>query len=380
MFDKIVTWTLAIAITVVGIGMLYLILNDYLDVLRQDRRVKRHQGTPEILEPSPDPHAADVRIRPTHPPIPTSAPHGLCGPQARAETSRSLYTWKDDSGTLNISDQRPADRTADQSRYSVDWADGGFQLNLVVYSSPNPTIPPYFKDQLRSHAHGIIRSLAQLSGQQSLVPVKLDLTVFATKEQYDQRIFHDKEGSSGVYSTGQGAAAMYMQNTQEGTLRVALHEITHALNCNVFGLLPAWLNEGLANYFEGMLIRNSVGHVRMSEYVAHVARTNARSGVRRMLEMVNTDDDTFWRTRADTYPLSESLVFFLLDSTGRKQVLVGYLEQLASRKGQARFVQPAPGEFLTYADPRFEGGSSALLDAWRNWLMRTSGGQHTWRW
>lgn len=174
----------------------------------------------------------------------------LCGPEPAVDTHRSIYTLRDEAGTLNLSDRPPENADFRETAIALDWAEGSFKLNLSVHGSAINRLPISFESRLRSDAYAIIRSLAHLSGQKKLVPVRVSLAVYGTEEEYQRATRFAKTGSSGVYSTSSGNAAMFLQNSEQATLSVARHEITHALNCNLFGAIPPWLNEGLAEYFE----------------------------------------------------------------------------------------------------------------------------------
>src|SRR5690606_36801909 len=94
----------------------------------------------------------------------------LCDPAPAAAEHRSLYTWRDEAGTLNLSDRLPAVGDFRATVIALDWAEWSFKLDLSLHHSSLGKLPVSFETLLRAGAYAIIRSLAYVSGQRRLVP------------------------------------------------------------------------------------------------------------------------------------------------------------------------------------------------------------------
>lgn len=73
-----------------------------------------------------------------------------------------------------------------------------------------------------------------------------------------------------------------------------------------------------------------MGIIRAPPIALEIARVQARRGSQSLLAMLHSDHDAFWNARGKNYPLSASLIFYLLDSRDRQEVLGKYLGTLAA--------------------------------------------------
>lgn len=305
--------------------------------------------------------------------------HALCGPgHSSPRTKTTVYKWHDENGKLHLSDRPPIDAPYTESEHKLSWADGLFELSINIANPEITPVPPYFKDRLKTNGQSIARSLAQIGNLKEPQPVRLDYTVYANRADYERE--RGKKGSTGVYNPATGSGAMIAQENGEKTSRVALHEITHAINCNMFGVMPSWLNEGLAEYFETIQTMDAYATVTADKHSFNMARQKAITGYSELIETIHQNSGSFWAMRDRAYPLSGSFVFFMLDSDQRRNILGQYLNALAKRQGAERFREPPASEFRALLDTHYPGGRDGAFRQWRMWVINNHLPAHTWRW
>ncbi|MBP5233411.1 MAG: hypothetical protein J6333_08390 [Planctomycetes bacterium] len=178
-----------------------------------------------------------------------------------------------------------------------------------------------------------------------------------------------KEGSKGKKGGGKGAAEpVFGSKVPLGTIQ---HEATHCLLQCIYGpmVIPMWLNEGAASYYEGWPLRQRISEEGESpkDVEARNKRRSHSPGPRELSAQFRQRKDApiptleeltsangpaeFYcdnggpRTRLN-YNLAESFIDFLMNSRNRRPLMLAILERVKEQQGRAEPGKP----FVTEAE------------------------------
>ena len=155
------------------------------------------------------------------------------------------------------------------------------------------------------------------------------------------------------------------------TLEVVRHETSHLIAAALFGKLPKWLNEGLAEYFERMDVDGQAKIIRPSTYYLELLRQKLRQGtlpdLRKHLRLSRGQ----WLRESERlrYGIAWSLVYYLMTDPRGRHLLASLLDAKAEHRCQ-RF---STAKFL---DSHYQGGIAALDHGWRRWLAASDPPAH----
>ena len=129
-----------------------------------------------------------------------------------------------------------------------------FRVNVEVLGK----VPAWTKDRLAGSTQQIFTILSDQLNIQDLRQVELNVKVFDNRWAY-QRFADEAVGgvgkwSGGFYNSGINTAAVLHQGHDEVTHQVARHESTHVIMSGLFGQIPTWFTEGMAEYFEHLKV------------------------------------------------------------------------------------------------------------------------------
>ena len=156
-----------------------------------------------------------------------------------------IYTWTDERGIKNYSDKKPvtgAELYQSEQPQRLDY----FDLKLHATQ-----LSPKFKSELTARLRAVFRAYSHLVGLDVMRKVQLNLHVVSS-QRYKilvRELGRDPVKTNGVYFSDHNTGYI-KYSTFDKTMRVAVHEAIHNINATLFGRLPRWLNEGLAEYFE----------------------------------------------------------------------------------------------------------------------------------
>ncbi|MGF1525874.1 MAG: DUF4124 domain-containing protein [Candidatus Competibacterales bacterium] len=287
-----------------------------------------------------------------------------CGrPPTRAVTEvegrGGIYRWRDAEGNLHFGDRPPPGGAEDQ-RQRYGSRQQFFQLDL---QAPDGELPPLLLDRLRAEVNAIFGVLAGLVDRRHLRQVELDLKVFnggSRFRAYGAQVGQFNPSVAGYYHILRNEAVVARQRDDEITRAVARHEATHAVIAGLFGPLPPWLNEGLAEYFEDLVLVGGQRRVEADDYWLGLLRSNARRlpSLRVYMEL---PPQRWYGNPAFNYAMGWSLVYFLFDHPQRRALLGQTLQLVAEARCQVL-------DLPSYLDDRYPGGLEAMERHWRGWL------------
>ena len=98
---------------------------------------------------------------------------------------------------------------------------------------------------------------------------------------------------SGLFVGGENANHIAMvADGGPGELRVVFHEYAHLVVSNIFRNLPAWLNEGLAEYYSTYEVADGGREALLGKPVVHHVQRLNEDGLLKLQDLLNVDHDS----------------------------------------------------------------------------------------
>lgn len=277
--------------------------------------------------------------------------------QSIAEVSGpQIFKWVDEHGKTHFGDRRP--QHSPSQTVAVDARTHYFNLNLHTDSKH---FPPYFRDRLTARVNKAYDVLAKLITANELHQVDVNLWVFSSRTAYDS--FYSRH-ATGVASNSQGfhnslnnvAAALH--KTDKQVLATSVHEAVHVMNAGMFGSLPRWLNEGMAEYLENIKVYGQSADVLVrGDWLRQIQRS------RLSINYLLSADGDQWQdhNRSSLYGHSWALVYFLMSDQEGRNTLSKYL--IATAEAPCRTL-----DARAYLQRNYAGGVATLERRFESWL------------
>jgi tetratricopeptide (TPR) repeat protein len=170
-------------------------------------------------------------------------------------------------------------------------------------------------------------------------------------DEYYQRSHPSKKSTPLAYfSPSLNSVVMYNDNRDVALRAVVFHECSHQYLNRYSYDVPKWLNEGLAEYFEGWKVETGVAATRTPHlYDLSVVRTAIAKGKYLTPEkLVNMSNKEFSKFKADNpdyngylhYATAWSFLYFCLEASVEKdrEPLIAYLKELTKKGPSAKFL------------------------------------------
>jgi hypothetical protein len=274
-----------------------------------------------------------------------------------------VYRWKDNNGKIHFGDssfQHVTTETVNLKR-----RDELEYFNLNMSGNEQST---YFNDQLSMRINKVYQLLSDLVPKEKLEKVTVDLKIFNNTNDYRRYStrFSKTLGrrTNGFYIRRLNQAVVNKRsNFQAG--QVALHESTHVINAGIFGYIPRWLNEGIAEYTENMTLTGQVTEIHPNTSWSKYSRVNTKRIVSfdELLSAKRSD----WNSsnRLSYYATSWSLIYFLMSSEEDRQWLGHLLTEKASQRCEKIITHQ-------YIDDLYPGGIANLQQRFNKWIYSAS--------
>lgn len=238
----------------------------------------------------------------------------------------TLYKWVDDKGISHFSDRAPEEDLPSETT-TITGERQPFELSLEVSGRP---LPAGYAQSLEVKIRKVHEVLETMLPTSMLRKVDLQLFVFSEPSKY--RAFRNKHapslggGSVGFHSSqGNIAAVLYLDESQLN--RTSIHETVHVMNLAMYGHLPRWLGEGLAEYFEEIETRAQSSSIAAKRsWMKHLQRK--KPSIERLLR--SRTEDWADSQRNELYAQSWGFVYFMLSDSQRKRVLSDILQEAAA--------------------------------------------------
>jgi hypothetical protein len=272
-----------------------------------------------------------------------------------------IYRWKDDNGTVHFGDssfQRvETEQVALKRRQELEY------FNLKMSGDEQST---QFSDLLSTRINRVYQILSELIPEQKLEKVTVDLKIFDNINEYRRysKRFSKTLGrnSNGFYIMRYNQAVVLKRNDFHAG-QVALHESTHVINAGIFGYIPRWLNEGLAEYTENMTVTGQVAEIQPNASWSKHFRIKPKYLV--SFDELLSAKRRHWggskRRRYSYYATSWSLIYFLMSSEQDSKWLGNLLSEKASKRCERIITHD-------YIDNLYPGGIANLQQRFNTWL------------
>ncbi|MEZ5442868.1 MAG: DUF1570 domain-containing protein [Lysobacterales bacterium] len=283
-----------------------------------------------------------------------------CRPRAAPTTApaatASIHRWRDPtSGQWQFGAYPPAGVDAEPVQIN-DRAQARF--GLAVDAETGLDLPSQLRDRA---AADVVRLTAILSGELGLAidpAFQLKVHFVGTPEAVVAGRPIGLERAAGLYMHLEQRIVIWRQPVDRETFSTLRHEATHALLHEFVGAPPLWLNEGLAEYFEGLQTAGSGGRVDANPWYAELLSLAGEGRPGLAMDVLGADARPFRNSRTAElyYAQSWALVDHLMDSEGGQQLMANLLSELRDS---------ACGSFSTVAwlDRHYPGGAIALANA-----------------
>ena len=230
----------------------------------------------------------------------------------------NVYTWTDENGTPHFSDTPPDKFDYRQLNYAGEKVLDHFSLDLNTES-----LPYDFNQKLTVKLNKLFALYGKLLDTSSLKKVDINLQVVANKASYQniQKAHNVAIGnqSNGFYSHASNKAYLLYTNDQQA-MQTAIHEATHAINRAIIGYSHKWLNEGLAEYSEGIRVSGQVANIDPNDSWTRNGRISEKILPLEHLLSANSKE---WngKLRQRLYASSWAFIYFMMENTNRKTML-----------------------------------------------------------
>lgn len=274
-----------------------------------------------------------------------------------------IYRWTDDAGKVHFSDSQFNDAATQQVNLKLRKELEYFSLKLS--GDEQPTL---FSDELSTRITKVYQLLSNMIPRQKLGKVTVDLKMFENHAEYDRysRFFSKNLGhqADGYYIMRYNQAVVYKRNDEHAG-QVALHESTHVINAGIFGYIPRWLDEGLAEYMENMTVTGQSAQIQPNASWIK----NSRIKVNRMVsfnELFSAKRHAWNGSKQHSYyATSWALIYFLMSSEEGTHWLGSLLTEKAGKRCERTIT-------LDYIDDFYPGGLYNLQQQFNRWLGEAS--------
>jgi hypothetical protein len=279
--------------------------------------------------------------------------------------SGEIFSWTDEQGNVHFGDRPPTNVEA-ETKNLVGRKDF-FDMTL---SYPNSEVSAELSESLEVNGRAISKALGQLIPKDRMTKSVIDMKVFTSQSAflaYKRVVAPNLSNNvSGFYSALNNSVAVLHSGNEKLTQLTALHEATHVFQYKNIGIMPGWLSEGMASYFENMEVKGHSKVVPVSNQWRYVLnRYQTSIAVKDLL----TADYSNWQgaNGALYYATSWALVHYMMLPENRA-VMRTYLDMLSRDKCNQESVQFN----LEFFEQEYNGGVSKLQSDLFAWFERNS--------
>lgn len=289
----------------------------------------------------------------------------LLAPASQAE----VYRWTDSNGRTQFGDQRPPGAAA---RAEAPGRRTAERLTINI-DAQDADLSPHARELVESGIRTVFDVYTGLFRLDIRRPVQVNIHVFADANALGEWVRTMEPGAGlppgalGLYMPKQNVIGAWRHNDDEqAVIATLLHESSHVMLEQLSPNAPAWLHEGLAQYFEGMdpdadnivIAPAADASAAIDWFVAHKQLVTLRQYF--------SLDENRWRHLAHVeqnpvpYSVAWSVTYFLMSRPTGRQILIGLLQDLEK-------TQRAPTEKVI--DQRYPGGYSMMEYDWFKWAQ-----------
>lgn len=289
----------------------------------------------------------------------------------RPETSKIatqeqlVYQWEDALGNSHMGDRPPpSDDVRNLRRVSLT-SKKSFELKL---NEEQANLPAFARDRFQSEITQIYSILEKDWQLDNLRQTHINLRLIDDQERYNdyqQKLAPSLGTTSGFYSPRHNEAVIHTAGYAQRTYSITRHEVTHAILAGLYGQLPTWFNEGVAEYFTGMALSGQSKVIPVAEH--HIRTLEIAHKAQRLPDLrifFDVASDAWYQdvNKADRYAMSWALVFFLRSHAEGQVVMKQFMDTLGNN-----FCKPI--DTAAFFDAHYPGRLDSLQKKWLSWLF-----------
>lgn len=272
-----------------------------------------------------------------------------------------IYKWVDDKGQTHYSDTKPAD--APLSRVDRVANTQLFRFNL---ERRNVNLPPTYEGYIKAAGTKIYDLYESWLGRDSLKQSQIQLLVFgknAEFESYREKHAPSLKSSSGFYTHRKNLAVINHSQSIEQTQKTSVHEIAHLITAAHFGAIPAWLTEGISEYFEDIDTTALGTPVRpATRRKSQLRQLQAKGRLANLDHYLSADRNQFYGEEIKQHYLAAWSLVHMLMSTYKGQEVISSL----LKEQRDNFCKPFDAKERLYQ--LYPGGYPNLNRNWASWI------------
>ncbi len=275
---------------------------------------------------------------------------------------QKIYKWKDSQGRTHFSDQVPSDSNSPTVISKNIDSNDRFTLNL---DSRHAYLPAFATDRIKRDVNTVYRVMVSDWALKHVQPIQLNLKLFDSKaifNRYKEKVAPSLGTAGGFYIPRLQEASVLTYRNKDRMYSVTRHEATHAINHHAYGVMPTWLNEGLAEYFEGLNFQYA-SHATNSPSKTHMHRL--RQAPLPLLADYFQLDRRVWyaeESKSLNYAIAWSLVYFFLSNPERETFFKKLLNHLSENYCEGV-------NTLKYVNQHYAGEIDQMTIDWHRFLQ-----------
>lgn len=300
--------------------------------------------------------------------------------QATPTPTKRVFQWTDAKGVIHYGDEKPTDHNLSikdrsdefsfQQTFSVDIKAVSYELPLDTESKVEIAVSNIFE---------IYRNALGLNYRDD---AHINVSIYGKYDEFEQyrNLYAPKaETITGFYLPAKNEAIIWKNRNTKTMLSVTTHECSHAILGYKVGRSPAWLNEGLAEYFETMEVFGFAvvvpPHKAWDELIQERYYQQELMPLQEYLALTNEEWRSYNGDDGSAYSMAWSLVYYLMGTReGRlllKKMIVHLEPPSARAKGQETSpLQPRQFNSIDSINKFYYGGIKALELNWHQWIRR----------
>ncbi len=278
-----------------------------------------------------------------------------------------IYRWVDENGKIHFGDKKS--KKYDQTTIKPDihkstWKRFDISVNLVNVELSQDEI-----ERIQHDVNNIYQFYDQVMFFDFFKTIPVKIHIENNKENYYQHLRQvlgrEPSPSRGMYIRKGHQIVVYIREDRNGTFETIKHEASHAIIDSIAPGTPVWLNEGLAEQMETLVVDDQalVIHRHLANH-QQVNRQQSLLSLRQLLDLQNSE----WRNHSANSNFilqaqSGELVYFLLSSNTGRSFISRVLHEY--KRGNRK-------RSLYLVNENYVGDIMGMEINWQRWL--TSGG------
>ncbi|KZZ46112.1 MAG: DUF4124 domain-containing protein [Saccharospirillaceae bacterium] len=286
-----------------------------------------------------------------------------------------IYKWVDENGKIHFGDKPRQQKAVNAQKVQIQTSPSSWQpLNIqVLYrGSLEHTLTNEHeldRQRIQREVNWVYRFYDEILYFDFYKKVPVKINVLRDMQEYHDYVFKisgfSAKNSLGVYLPSLHEIAVFIHpeklDGKEGTYRTIKHEASHAIIGSLAELIPAWLNEGMAEQMEYMTHQDG-------KFIIPHHKRNRRSVLRSRQRLMAVDrfieiDSRRWRkAQANGVPtqgVAGQLVYLSLSKSYGRSFITRLLQDYKRGERKRSFY---------LLDEHYIGGTSAFKLHWQTWL------------